>query len=101
MEAMKTPYSGCIFVEGCDVEVAVEVCLAVGGDVVDAVAEVDEETVVDQCRAALVDVGSREADAAAIGHAFGGVGAVFGEVLQDAVVGPGHPGRVVAHRGRC
>jgi hypothetical protein len=85
-------------VEVGGVEVAVEVLLAAVGDLVDAVAEGADECVVGEEAAAGVDVGAGEADAVVLGDLGGGAGAFLVEVLEDSVVGAGHPVGRESHR---
>ncbi|QLH78404.1 hypothetical protein HZS55_14340 [Halosimplex rubrum] len=84
-------------VEVTSVEVAGEILLALSCDVVDTVAEVDEESIFDECLAAGVDVLPGEPDAVAISHFLGGIRAVLREMLQNAVIGARHPVGVKSH----
>nr|WP_197427914.1 hypothetical protein [Halogeometricum sp. CBA1124] len=84
-------------VEITSVEVAGEILLSRSRDIVDAVAEVDEEAVFDQRLATGIDVLAREAHSIAVRHFFWGIGTGFSKMLQNAVIGARHPVGVKAH----
>ncbi|MBP2252706.1 hypothetical protein J2754_003052 [Halarchaeum solikamskense] len=83
--------------EVTSVKFASEILLSLPSNIVDTVAEVDEETVCDQRLAAGVDVLARKPDLIAVSHFLRGIGASFRKMLQNAVVGARHPVGVEAH----
>lgn len=68
------------------VEFAGEVLFSLWCDVVDAVAEVDEEAVGDKFFAALVDVLARESDSVAVCHLFWCVWTLLVEMFEYSIV---------------